>query len=66
MATPIPRQFRLHDETIETIDRLAVRLGLSARADVLRVAIKRLADQELTPTGPATGKPKKKSGKHSG
>jgi metal-responsive CopG/Arc/MetJ family transcriptional regulator len=44
-----PRQFRLSDETIATIDALAAKLGLSGRAEVIRHAITRLAAAELAP-----------------
>jgi len=42
-----PRQFRLTDDTLRTIDRLGKKLGLSSRADVLRVAVARLAAAEF-------------------
>lgn len=44
-----PRQFRLSDETIATIDALAAKLWLGSRAEVIRYAIGRLAAAELAP-----------------
>jgi metal-responsive CopG/Arc/MetJ family transcriptional regulator len=44
-----PRQFRLADETLATIDALAAKLGLSGRAEVIRHAVARLASAELAP-----------------
>jgi len=42
-----PRQFRLADETLSLIDQLGKKLGLTSRADVLRVAVSKLAAAEL-------------------
>ena len=39
-----PRQFRLSNDTLATIDALGKRLGLPSRADVLRLAVARLAE----------------------
>jgi metal-responsive CopG/Arc/MetJ family transcriptional regulator len=34
-----PRQFRLGDETLDTIDRIAAHYGGVSRSDVLRMAV---------------------------
>jgi hypothetical protein len=47
--TPI-RQFRLGPETDGLIDRLAARYGGLSRTDVIRLAVRELADRSLPET----------------
>lgn len=42
-----PRQFRLQDETLDLLDRLASHYGGISRADVIRLAVRQLADSTL-------------------
>lgn len=44
-ATP-PRQFRLPDETLADMDYLIVELALRSRADVIRFAVRKLAQEQ--------------------
>lgn len=39
-----PRQFRLKDETLDLLDRIAAHHGLTSRADAIRIAAKAAAD----------------------
>jgi hypothetical protein len=56
-----PRQFRLTDDELDIIDRLAATMAAEpeirvTRTDVIRVAIRELAERRLP-----KGKPRKKS-----
>jgi hypothetical protein len=53
-----PRQFRFSQETLDQIDRLAALYHGVSRADVLRLAVARLAATDL---GEPEKKPKKSS-----
>lgn len=41
-----PKQFRLSDETLADMDYLIGQLGLTTRTDVIRLAVRKLAQEE--------------------
>ena len=68
----IPRQFRLSQDTLDEIDRLAAHLGLStgiehSRTDVIRYAVRRTVLTEMqTPAAVASGGKKNKKNSKKG
>ena len=56
-----PRQFRLTQETIDLIDALKRDLNLTSRAEVLRAAVRALADRQYgAGQNPPASKPARK------
>lgn len=60
MAVTKPRQFRFDDTTIALMDSLGKQLGLTSRAEVVRLALTRLAQDQ---PGETEKKPKNKTDK---
>ena len=67
MAATTPSQFRFDARTLGEIDQLKDKFGLTTRSDVIRMAVRQMADRELGPTSapPATPTGKNNSRKKS-
>lgn len=57
----VPRQFRLSDETLDQLDRIAAHYGFT-RSDSIRLAVRRLIDS-LPPLPPPPAKKKSRNPK---
>jgi hypothetical protein len=56
-----PTSYRLSEEALALIDRLAEALGIS-RTSVVEMAVRQLARRELGEAAPPRGKPRKRGG----
>lgn len=59
-----PRQFRIGDETLDLMDRLMAKHALKSRTAVVLMAVKQMADRDLTEPSRSRGEKKPKSARN--